>query len=176
MSATLVIFIEGNDDERFFRKIVVPRLAARYSNVRLVLYAQRRWGRTANIIRATQQMHHEYIFVSDFDYGPSIRERIEELCRRYPPLNPHCVVIVRREIEGWYLAGLDDGAAVTWGIRNGESTDDLTKEQFNLKIPPKFFPRMVFMREILDHYSLDRGMAHNASLAYFCRKYRLTAE
>jgi hypothetical protein len=79
--------------------------------------------------------------------------------------------IVIKEIESWYLAGMDDNFARTYNIKWYKNTDNITKEDFDKIIPKKLLPRENFMIEILKSFSMDQAKIRNKSLRYFVNKY-----
>ena len=81
------------------------------------------------------------------------------------------LIIVVKEIEGWYLAGLDDESCEELGLRPFRSTDDITKEHFNNLIPNKFDSRIDFMIEILKRFSFETAKQKNKSFSYFMLKF-----
>ncbi|MGB9878320.1 MAG: hypothetical protein ACPLPS_11195, partial [bacterium] len=68
-------------------------------------------------------------------------------------LNRDRILIVVKEIESWYLAGLCDSNRKKLRIKHSPTTDDLTKEKFNALIPKKFVSRRSFMQALLDTFS-----------------------
>ena len=81
------------------------------------------------------------------------------------------IIVVIREIESWYLAGLDGINCRKLGVRPFNITDNITKEQFNNMLPEKFDSRIDFMLEILKCFSIDKAKEKNRSLKYFLEKH-----
>jgi hypothetical protein len=52
-------------------------------------------------------------------------------------------------------------------------TDELTKEDFNGLIPPKFDSRIDFMFELLKYFSIDTAEKKNQSFRFFITRYHL---
>ncbi|HWP30273.1 MAG TPA: hypothetical protein VNK96_00895 [Fimbriimonadales bacterium] len=80
------------------------------------------------------------------------------------------IVVIVKEVESWYLAGLDDDSYKRLGMKCFNVTDDTTKEQFNNVIPRKFNSRVDFMIEILNLFSIEIAKRKNKSFKYFCEK------
>ena len=80
------------------------------------------------------------------------------------------IVIVIKEIESWYLAGLDEKQCKELGIKSFQETNDITKEQFNSVIPTKYDSRIDFMAEILKRFSIETAKSKNNSFQYFIEK------
>lgn len=70
-------------------------------------------------------------------------------------------------------AGLDDDACRSLGIKlKDNSTDFITKEDFNRLIPKRFqASRIDFMVAILNLFNIDIAKEKNSSFKYFCDKY-----
>jgi len=86
-------------------------------------------------------------------------------------IDPENILVVIKEIESWYLAGLDDHACITLDLKPCTLTDGITKEQFNSLIPKKFDSRVNFMIEILKIFSIETAKTKNRSFRYFIEKY-----
>ncbi len=169
----LFIFLEGNDDVRFFSKIVLPRFSARYERIDLVRYACLKCMKLSKYIRSLDKLGHDYILVADIDNEPGIRAKKQLIKDRYPEVHDDKIIIIVKEIESWYLAGLDDRASRILGVRPLDHTDFVTKEQFNRLIPQHFASRISFMVECLKYFSLPVAMGKNKSFHYFIDRFHL---
>jgi hypothetical protein len=78
------------------------------------------------------------------------------------------VLIVVREIESWYLAGLPDNNPL--GIRVPGNTCALTKEQFNDTMPKHLDSRIDYMLEVLKLFDTNTATGRNPSFHYFARR------
>ena len=83
------------------------------------------------------------------------------------------IVVVIMEMEGWYYAGITGDVAQELGIAEMPSTDELTKEDFNARIPRRFDSRIDFMFEILKSFSLETADRKNQSFHFFVNRYRI---
>lgn len=171
MKKRLFILVEGEDDVRFFGRIVKPLFAGRYDSVDIVPYASTKREKVSRFIRSIRLMKNDYIFVADIDSEYSVRDKKQVLYYRYSEVDGRDIVIVIREIESWYLAGLSESAARRLGIAPLAATDEITKEDFNALIPKRFSSRIDFMFEALKYYSIDDGVLKNRSFSYFIRRY-----
>jgi len=99
----------------------------------------------------------------------------EILYCRFSELDGASIVVVVKEIESWYLAGIKETLARRIHIPNLMSTDDLTKEAFNALIPYEFDSRIDFMFEILKEFSTDTAQQKNRSFRFFVSHYRIRA-
>ncbi|MCK5450852.1 MAG: hypothetical protein KAI70_03715 [Candidatus Omnitrophica bacterium] len=168
----LFIFIEGNDDKRFFESVVEPFLRERYSEITFYKYAKKNKKIKASFINSINSMKADYICVGDIDEFPCITTKKEKLTKDFgKKITVDTIAVVIKEMEGWYLAGLDKKASKKIGIREKiGTTDNITKERFNQLIP-KQMPRPVFMQKILENYDVELAEGKNRSFGYFLNKW-----
>lgn len=167
----LFIFIEGDDDERFFRRIIKPVYEEKYASVMLWKYAKMKKDKVINFLKSVKSMNADYIFTTDINLAPCISGRKQEMQNKFNGLDEDRIVVVIKEIESWYLAGLSDNFLRQFKISFYSGTDNITKEQFYNYIPRKFDSRISFMVEILDHFSIEIATQKNRSFKYFLEKY-----
>ena len=169
----LFIFVEGNDDERFFSRIVKPIFTDVYTSVEIVMYACMKNEKVYKFVRSIIEMEHDFIICADIDQEPSVRAKKSVLNERYGLFENDHMIIIIREIESWYLAGLDERAQHRLGIRYFRGTNHITKEIFNSMIPRHYTSRIAFMGDVIGVFSLLVARENNRSFAYFCQKYHL---
>jgi hypothetical protein len=169
----LFIFVEGNDDLRFFAKIIRPALAPRYASVELVMYACMKREKVCRFIRSVVSMNHDFIMVADIDQEPDVWSKKEVIQHRFCVIDRDHIVVIIMEIESWYMAGIENRTAKALGVRPVRHTDHLTKELFNRRIPRRYHSRIAFMQDILDNFSPETAMEKNRSFRYFSRMYNI---
>jgi len=62
----LFIFVEGNDDERFFNRILSPKLQEKYDTVMIIKYATMEKEKVNEFIKSIKAMGAEYIYVTGY--------------------------------------------------------------------------------------------------------------
>jgi hypothetical protein len=169
----LFILVEGNDDDRFFSRIIRPLFADMYASVEIVMYACMKNEKVNRFVRSIIEMGHEFMLCADIDREESVRAKKKVLNERYGLFENDHMVIIIKEIESWYLAGLDERAQQRLGIRQYGSTDHITKEIFNGMIPRHYTSRIAFMGDIITLFSPLAARERNRSFAFFCQKYHL---
>ena len=167
----LYIFVEGKDDKRFFDKIITPLFERKYDQVDVLEYAQLQKEKVSKFLKSIKGMNADYIFVSDIDQEPCVTARKQYIQSKFKEIDKDRIIVVIREIESWYLAVLDDKSSKRLGIRYSNTTDNVTKEQFNDLIPRKFDSRIDFMQEILKCFNIETGKHRNTSFRYFLDKH-----
>ena len=116
-------------------------------------------------------MESDYIFVGDINTHSDEKSKKQELKNKYKKVDENSIIVVKKEIESWYLAGLDVKSSKALGVLYLHSTDDVIKEQFNSMVPNKFDSEIDFMKEILNHYSIETAKQKNESFNHFIKKY-----
>ena len=167
----LFVWVEGPDDERFFKGIIVPKLQKKYREVKIVLYANMKKEKINDFIKGIKAMNADYIFVTDINDSPCVTARKQKKQEKVEQLDETNIVVAVKEIESWYLAGMDDDCCRRFRIRVFKKTNHITKEKFNDLIPTKFDSRTDFMLEILKFFSVRVGISKNDSFKYLVEKY-----
>lgn len=167
----LYILVEGPSDDDFAKLVLSPLFQSQYTWVQTDRYAQKNQTDLNKFIQTIPKLGADYIFISDLDEHPCISTKKEKLKRKYQALDHAKIIIVKMEIEGWYLAGLPLTQIQTWKMTDYITTDTLTKEQFNAFKPKQFISNLVFMRAILKVYDPNIAQQKNQSFNYFYTKY-----
>jgi len=167
----LWILVEGNDDEKLVTKIK-PVFEEKYKSVTIWKYAQQLHKKTCGFLRSISSMQSsDYFFLQDINQSPCITAKKEKVKDEYGEIiNLTKVVIVIKEIESWYLAGLNDVACRELRIKILNNTNAITKEDFNRIKPQKYDSRIDFMQEILKRFSIETAKEKNTSFDYFMSK------
>ncbi|MEL4897816.1 hypothetical protein [Crocosphaera sp. Alani8] len=123
-------------------------------------------------------MKADYIYLADNDNATCIIEKKEIIKNRFNNIDWKTIIVVCKEIESWYYAGLTEEEFKKLGIEKPgkyKNTDNLIKEQFNRSIPKNFNSRVDFMIEVLKAYNLNTviNKQSNKSLLYFIGKYQI---
>lgn len=167
----LFIWVEGEDDERFFKSIVEPKLKKNFDFVETRRYATLKKEKINNFLKSIKAMGADYIFVTDINKSPCITAKKQKIQNKLRNIDSTKIIVVIKEIEGWYLAGLSHAACTRFKIRNFANTDEITKEQFDTLIPKDFDSRIDFMIEVLKNFSIEIATKKNRSFNYFVQKY-----
>jgi hypothetical protein len=167
----LFLFVEGDDDERFFERIVKPKFEEKYHTVKLWKYAQVKNTKVDNFLKSIKAMGAEYIFVADINSAPCVTSKKKEIQKKFKNIDIDRIIVVIKEIEGWYLAGLDAKSSKKLKIPYFDATDDITKEKFNNLILEVFDSEIDFMLEIMRWFSIEIAKKKNKSFRYFLGKH-----
>lgn len=167
----LYILVEGEDDKRFFEKVVKPTFEGKYDSVAVWKYAQEKNKKVSSFLRSIKGMNANYIYISDINLAPCVTAKKQDVQTKFKDIDRDRIIVVIKEIESWYLAGLDDTCCRKLGIPPYGTTNSTTKEQFDDLIPKKFDSRIDFMQEILKCFDMETGKQKNASFKYFLEKH-----
>ncbi|MCK5741950.1 MAG: hypothetical protein KAH48_07025, partial [Chlorobi bacterium] len=107
----IYIFVEGNDDERFFKSAIAPKLLEKYDDVEIIKYRQWRKEKVNLFLLSIQTLGFDYIFTADMDFEHSVNKKKQSIQKVYTNAALSSIEIVIVEIESWYMAGLSDNAA-----------------------------------------------------------------
>jgi hypothetical protein len=173
MKTRIFILVEGEDDVRFFGRIIKPLLINRYDAVEIIPYASIKRTKVDNFLKSIRLMKSDYIFVADIDAEKSVRDKKQVLYSHFSHIDGGSIIVVIKEIESWYYAGLTPESVKDLEVPNLPRTDDLTKEDFNRLIPRKYDSRIDFMFEILKYFSIDTAKKKNHSFRFFIERYHL---
>jgi hypothetical protein len=166
------ILVEGKDDRRFANAVLLPMLQKVYDFTDTWQYAQETPKKVADFLRAMKSMKADCLFLADIDDSPCVTAKKEALIEKFRrALEPGEAVVVIREIESWYVAGVDDRACRELGIPSLSHTDRVTKEQFKGMMPKRFNDSVAdLMVEILRGFRSDTAKNKNRSFCYLMDK------
>ena len=167
----LFLLVEGNDDERFFQRIVKLKFKEKHDEVKIWKYAQIKNTKVDNFLKNIKEKGAEYIYVVDINLAPCVTNKKQEIQNKFRNVDKNKVAVVIKEIESWYLAGLDPTSAQQFKLPPFNATDRVTKEKFNTLVPKKFDSRIDFMVEILKYFSIETAKQRNRSFRYFLEKH-----
>jgi len=190
----LSIFVEGAIEKLFFDRILRPELENKYNYIEIIEYSQekRKWEYINDFIKSIKSTDcgykkidpnwaYDYIFIADIDNSPCKTAKKEELRRKIPNLEQNKIIIVVKEIESWYLAGLDEKACKKLKIKCFENTDNITKEDLK-RIYANLFgipyesiesiPREFYL-DIIENYDIGIAKKKNKTFEYFCKEFSI---
>jgi hypothetical protein len=110
----------------------------------------------------------EYLLLGDLNAHPCFPRKKEALLQKFTQLDDRRVLIVVREIESWYLAGLPDNNPL--GVQVPANTSEFTKEQFNDTMPKNLDSRIDYTLEVLKLFDTSTATGRNPSFHYFARR------
>lgn len=156
----LFIFVEGSDDERFFRHFFPEK------NVKIIQYAHMSHQDFRKMIQSTCYIDNaDYIVITDAD-GATVEDKKNKFVDRHPHCDRNKLFVSQREIESWYLAGLNREETLKRKIKYIPNTNEVSKEQFE-QLVPKGYSLIHFKREILEIYDFCEARKRNESFNQF---------
>ncbi|PWB49859.1 MAG: hypothetical protein C3F06_13645 [Candidatus Methanoperedenaceae archaeon] len=167
----LFILIEGDDDEKIFQRIIKPIFEKKYDHVMLWKYAQEKDDKIFKFIKSIESMDADYICVADINGSPCVTDRKQRLHKDIKNIEKEKIVVVKKEIESWYLSGLNETSSKKLKVKSFVNTEHITKKQFNDLIPKIFDSRIDFMSEILKFFCMNTAKMKNESFKYFIEKF-----
>ena len=169
-NARFYIFVEGVDDERMIENIFKPLLLEKHEYIHIYKYSNRTKRKVKSVLQSIEGMGANYLFLGDRDNAPCVSDRKTRLIKKYTSLDPNKTIIVVKEIESWYLAGLVDSRAKDMGIEAVNNSENICKEKFNKMKPKKISSVLEFKLNLLSEYDMETAISRNDSLKYFHKK------
>lgn len=170
----IYFFVEGPDDLRFFENIIYTILEKKCNLIKIITYAGMKGEKIENYIKSIKSMNHsnnelktEYFFISDIDCQPCVTKKKSFLKAQYNNIDVSKIIVVIKEIESWYLAGLKNKNLEKFNIGNLRETNSINKEDFDRRIPKQFDLKRDFLIEILKVFSVSEAKRKNNSFKYF---------
>lgn len=161
------IFVEGPDDEKFFKKLLENYDENFSEIVKYKKYSREKNNEINKFLKTISQVKNfDYLFLADIDDFPCVTSKKERLKEKYPEIDIKKTFVVIKEIESWYLAGLDKKSLKELSIKYQKETDNITKEIFNELKPDK-----VLYTDVLEYFSVETAIQKNNSFKYFKEKF-----
>lgn len=168
----LFIFVEGYYDQMFVENILSQFFLDEMSTlVHAIPYAQK--GKKLINKEIKSKSRFDYILLADLDSNqhPCITHKKDEMVKYFTNLNSNNVIIVKEEIESWFLAGMDTSLKQFEDFTIPNKTDSITKEDFNQMLDNSHdFLKEEFLFEVCRYYDIDLAMERNSSFKYFINK------
>ena len=101
---------------------------------------------------------------------PCITARKEDWFKNYAYLDSSKIIIVKEEIESWYLAGIDTSLDKFNDLIIPDSTDGIEKETFDKMMSGLFEYKKDCLIEIAKNFDFELAKNRNSSFNYFLNK------
>jgi hypothetical protein len=173
MFSELYFLIEGTSDERFFQRIIEPIVRDRYDYIGYYQYAERPKSKIQKFIRSIVSKHADFFCMTDINASPCITARKQHIKEhKLGNIDDFRILVIKKEIESWYLAGLDEDCCRRLRLPLCRQTENINKEQFEqLLSDSRLGCTINCMIEILKNYNIGTAKSKNMSFDYFHRKY-----
>ena len=166
----LWLLVEGADDTRFCDEVLIPVFQQTFDHVQPWEYSQQSPSKAVRLLRGIGSMNADYLLIRDMDERPCVTATKEEIAARIPVLSWDRVIVVRPEIEAWYLAGLGKAASQELGLDRVADVDSVTKEEFDRLVGGKVHHTST-MVDILRRYDVEVARQRSPSFRYFWQKH-----
>lgn len=167
----LAILIEGNREEDFIRRIVEPIMIEVEKYCEVITYKFPKVPKHINeiYVRTVLDMNDDILCLTDITGFRSKRDKKERVQQDHVGnIGDDKVIVIIREIESWYLAGVSRSCCRRLRIDYYHVTDNIGKEEFHEIIAKsKFKPRWVCCLEMLRNYDVTLAKQKNRSFNCF---------
>jgi len=162
----LALWVEGDRDRRFCDGVLKPVFGISYGLVLVREYRQLPRPVVNKLLRSMSCEGFDHLFFADQDTAPCVSSRKSKVKQGYPDLTDDRIVVVSREIESWFLAGIQPSHAKRFAIPILGRTDDLSKADFDEYRKRKFDSDIDSMAEIVKVYSIAEALQRNRTFEY----------
>lgn len=176
MRREIYLLVEGINDARFVNRIVKPMLKSKFDSVKTYEYQQNPKDDVTKLIKAISSMNNDYVFFADINRKKCVCQKKEEIRGIYGIVDEEKIIIVKKSIESWYYAGLNEEQCKKLEIDVKDQTETIGKKELKRMKPQKFESWLDFLLEIIKRYSIQIAIKKNNSFRYFIEKYALIEE
>ena len=168
----VLLLVEGDDDSRFIKKIIIPIINNFYSNVSVREYIQLN-KKLREILINNYERNGDDIFVfADYDNTTCISNKIKSVRKNYNFTNSLKIFIVKKEIESWYIAGIDDALLIKYKLSPIEDTENLSKK-FIDHIGTQDDSILECKLQLLKSYSITKQRTETRALNIVLKNYKI---
>ena len=169
----LYILIEGDNDERFVEWVVKPILDNQYDYIGYYQYSQRPKRKIKQFVRSIRSRKASLLCLTDIDAHPCVTARKQTIKeKKFGRVDDKEIVVVKKVIEGWYLAGLSSERCRILKIPLFDNTDTMVKQKCeDLLYKSKLGCTISCKIEILKNYDFATAISKNKSFNYFYGKH-----
>ncbi|EIV8615714.1 hypothetical protein MA795_001127 [Vibrio vulnificus] len=127
----IYVLVEGADDRRFVNKVLSPFLKEKYGSYNVWEYAKKKDESINNFIKSINSMKCDCLFLVDSDNSDSEDIKTKYLTK-FNQLHEDKISVVLREIEAWYLSGINEETfSKKLSKKIPSDTSHITKEMFD---------------------------------------------
>ena len=169
----LFVFIEGKEDIVFVKNVLYNIFIQHSINIIPIPYQRTRNHEVKNLIK-TAKANHDYVLLSDLDSHtyPCITSRKDQRIMELDgEITSDKIIIVVEELESWCLAGINSSIDEYSEFVIPESTDCITKEDFDKILSNTSFNKNKLLNFLSFNFDSDLPIQRNKSFKYFLEKY-----
>jgi len=169
----LYILVEGLNDERFVDSILKPIFEGNYAFVKTYKYAEKDKKTIRKFIKSIHSMDADFICLADLDNSPCTTHRKSVIkTKKLGSVEDSRIMIAKKDMDSWYLAGINDACCRRFRISIHNTTDNIDKRQFKRILERSKLGFTLDCRmQILQNYDLSTAVLRNQSFYYFYQKY-----
>lgn len=162
----LFIFVEGSRDRDFVESTLCNELSRLQIFSKIICYADKDKDYIKNYISSINSIPYaDYLFVKDMDESTDKEKKKKSIIRKISLIDQDKIILVIREIESWYLAGLTYEKSNELGFEKyPKDTETINKEKF-LSSNKKYKNDLIDLYLLILKY-FDRSLAEKRNLSY----------
>ena len=126
----IFIFLEGNDDLRFFDSVLKPFFEEKYLVIKTFLFAEKPKIKNNKLLKSIHSMKYDYLVFSDLENNSCVTMKKEKLIKDKGDFKSESIIVVKKAIESWYIAGVDTGFFKTVKRKDVLGSESIDKHKF----------------------------------------------
>lgn len=162
----LIFFVEGYRDELLIKYVAEHVFEV---NVKIIIkkYANEKIDKIDKYLKFLNKNSYRYFLLADFDSNshPCITNRKSSLSKKFKNLDPKYVIIVKEEIESWYLAGTVNVLKKKKNIKY-KGIEKISKEVFYKNFKPNNMTEIEFLTSLLQKFSIEEAKKQSVTFNY----------
>jgi len=171
MNERLYLFVEGDDDERFFNYIreeisdytgIIPNL------IFIIPFQQKKNSLINKYIKGAKSNNHHYFFITDKDSDKfnCYTQRKQKRIKEYKELESNKIIVVNEEIESLYFSRFKE----CFNIKKYENSSYYcSKEDFDGSLHSNN-DKIQYFIAIMECFDFNLAIKNNDSFKYFVEK------
>ena len=170
----LYVLVEGPTDQMLFQSEAMDQVVRqRFPYAHVITWASETKDDLVGLLRGIIADGAPYIFLCDKESAfVCIQTRKQYALSRCPNVAVDRILIVVREIECWYIAGMSQTFSNQYGFAIPDNSEDFAKPRFeDLSTRLKFASPEDMMIEILKTFSVQNAALRNTSFSRLVEKY-----
>lgn len=170
-SSDFFFYLEGDEDIRFMENIIKNFIKKKRLLLRPRKYRNLKDSTVEELITDHNEKDEKYLFFADNDSIQNVENKKDELIdQHYPSLKRENIIIIVKEIESWYLAGISTQMANELGIDEvsySRKDPNISGKKGFEELKPGNMTLIEFYLEVTKKFDVEIGKKRNYSFEYF---------
>ena len=167
----LYLWGEGKDDTRLLEALRKKLPLRVFKQIHIREYKRMPKDELCAAIKSHKECGDSYYLFTDHNGSQCYTEARDKVISIYPEVERERIFVVKKKIEGWYLAGINHASARKLGLTLPLlDSNAIGKRAFSDMIPRRYSSEIDFNTEILKNYDIVVASSNNHSFGYMITK------